>query len=138
MPRYIPDDVLDQIRLRADIVDVVQTYVPTLKKAGLMWKACCPFHHEKTPSFNVNPDRQIFKCFGCGKGGDVFKFVMELENLDFTSAAELLAHKYGIIIPEEAPRGRGPRRENLDGKPEYGTRERLCSLHEKLAAFYRK
>ena len=139
MPRYIPDDVLDQIRLRADIVDVVQTYVPTLKKAGLMWKACCPFHHEKTPSFNVNPDRQIFKCFGCGKGGDVFKFVMELENLDFTSAAELLAHKYGIIIPEDAPRGRGgPRRENLDGKPEYGTRERLCTLHEKLAAFYRK
>ena len=138
MPRYIPDDVLDQIRLRADIVDVVQTYVPTLKKAGLMWKACCPFHHEKTPSFNVNPDRQIFKCFGCGKGGDVFKFVMELENLDFTSAAELLAHKYGIIIPEEAPRGRGPRRENLDGRPEYGTRERLCTLHEKLAVFYRK
>ena len=138
MPRYIPDDVLDQIRLRADIVDVVQTYVPTLKKAGLMWKACCPFHHEKTPSFNVNPDRQIFKCFGCGKGGDVFKFVMELENLDFTSAAELLAHKCGIIIPEEAPRGRGPRRENLDGKPEYGTRERLCTLHEKLATFYRK
>ncbi len=140
MPRYIPDDVLDQIRLRADIIDVVQSYVPTLKKAGLTWKACCPFHHEKTPSFTVNPDRQIFKCFGCGKGGDVFKFVMELENLDFSSAAELLAHKYGIIIPETAPR-RGPggsRRENLDGQPEYGTRERLCTLHEKLALFYRR
>jgi len=140
MPRYIPDDVLDQIRLRADIIDVVQSYVPTLKKAGLTWKACCPFHHEKTPSFTVNPDRQIFKCFGCGKGGDVFKFVMELENLDFTSAAELLAHKYGIIIPETAPR-RGPggsKRENLDGQPDYGSRERLCSLHEKLALFYRR
>ena len=140
MPRYIPDDVLDQIRLRADIIDVVQSYVPTLKKAGLTWKACCPFHHEKTPSFTVNPDRQIFKCFGCGKGGDVFKFVMELENLDFTSAAEHLAHKYGIIIPE-TPSRRGPggsRRENLDGQPEYGTRERLCTLHEKLALFYRR
>ena len=116
MPRYIPDEVLDQIRLRADIIDVVQSYVPSLKKAGLTWKACCPFHHEKTPSFTVNPDRQIFKCFGCGKGGDVFKFVMELENLDFTSSAELLARKYGIIIPE-APAHHGPggaRREKLD------------------------
>ncbi len=140
MPRYIPDDVLDQIRLRADIVDVVQSYVPTLKKSGpSAWKACCPFHHEKTPSFTVNTDRQYFKCFGCGKGGDVFKFVMELENLDFTSAAEHLAHKYGIIIPETPRRGPGgSRRENLDGQPEYGTRERLCTLHEKLAKFYRQ
>lgn len=140
MPRYIPDDVLDQIRLRADIIDVVQSYVPTLKKAGLTWKACCPFHHEKTPSFTVNPDRQIFKCFGCGKGGDVFKFVMELENLDFTSSAELLARKYGVIIPE-APARRGyggSRRESLDGQIEYGTRERLLALHEKLALFYRR
>ena len=141
MPRYIPDDVLDQIRLRADIVDVVQSYVPTLKKAGLTWKACCPFHHEKTPSFTVNPDRQIFKCFGCGKGGDVFKFVMELENLDFTSAAEHLAHKYGIIIPETPSPRRGQggsRRESFEGQIEYGTRERLCTLHEKLAKFYRQ
>ena len=140
MPRYIPDDVLEQIRLRADIIDVVQSYVPALKKAGLTWKACCPFHHEKTPSFTVNNERQTFKCFGCGKGGDVFKFIMELENLDFTSAAELLARKYGIIIPE-APAHRGPggsRREKLDGQPEYGTRDRLCTLHEKLALFYRR
>ena len=139
MARYIPDDVLDQIRLRADIVDVVQSYVPTLKKAGLTWKACCPFHHEKTPSFTVNPDRQIFKCFGCGKGGDVFKFVMELENLDFSSAVEQLAHKFGVIIPE-TPRGGfgGSRREKLDGQVEYGTRERLCTLHERLAKFYRQ
>jgi DNA primase len=139
MPRYIPDDVLEQIRLRADIVEVVQSYVPALKKAGPAWKACCPFHHEKTPSFTVNPDRQYFKCFGCGKGGDVFKFIMELENLDFTSAAEHLAHKYGIIIPETVPR-RGPggsRHEKLDGQPDYGSRERLCTLHEKLASFYR-
>ena len=140
MPRYIPDDVLEQIRLRADIVDVVQSYVPTLKKSGpSSWKACCPFHHEKTPSFTVNPDRQYFKCFGCGKGGDVFKFVMELENLDFSSAAEHLAHKYGIIIPETPRHGPGgSRRESLDGQPEYGTRERLCTLHEMLADFYRR
>ena len=140
MPRYIPDDVLEQIRLRADIIDVVQPYVPTLKKAGPTWKACCPFHHEKTPSFTVNPDRQFFKCFGCGKGGDVFKFIMELENLDFTSAAELLAHKYGIIIPETAPRRSpgGSKYEHLDGQPDYGSRERLCTLHERLAAFYRR
>jgi len=124
MSRYIPDDVLEQIRVRADIVDVVQSYVPELKKNGLTWKACCPFHHEKTPSFTVNPDRQIFKCFGCGKGGDVFKFIMELENLDFTSAAEHLAHKYGVIIPETAPRHGGSRRESLDGQIEYITFDR--------------
>lgn len=135
MSRYIPDDVLDQIRLRADIVDVVQSYVPTLKRAGQTWKACCPFHHEKTPSFIVNPSRGIFKCFGCGKGGNAFTFVMEMERLDFPDAAEMLARKYGVIIPEE-PRGNSARDGRRAG-PDRNTRERLFTLHEELAAFYR-
>lgn len=135
MARYIPDDVLDQIRLRADIVDVVQSYVPTLKRMGRTWKACCPFHHEKTPSFIVNPDRGIFKCFGCGKGGNAFTFVMEMEKLDFPDAAEMLARKYGVIIPEtpKTDAGRGFHHEGANRN----TRERLFTLHEKLAAFYR-
>ena len=130
MPRFIPDDVLDQIRLRADIVEVVQSYVPTLKRAGAnSWKACCPFHQEKTPSFTVNPARQSYKCFGCGKGGNVFSFVMEMEKLDFPNTAELLARKYGVVIPEqEYPvRGRGGVTKKSSSKDEsdYNLRERL-------------
>ena len=141
MPRFIPDDVLDQIRLRADIVEVVQGYVPTLKRAGAnSWKACCPFHQEKTPSFTVNPARQSYKCFGCGKGGNVFTFVMEMEKLDFPNTAELLARKYGVVIPEqEYPvRGRGAVSKGNKGRDEsdYNLRERLYSLHELLAAWY--
>ena len=141
MPRFIPDDVLDQIRLRADIVEVVQSYVPTLKRAGAnSWKACCPFHQEKTPSFTVNPARQSYKCFGCGKGGNVFTFVMEMEKLDFPNTAELLARKYGVVIPEqEYPvRGRAGAAKNTHTKDEsdYNLRERLYSLHELLASWY--
>lgn len=139
MPRFIPDDTLDQIRMRADIVELVQSYVPTLKRAGTAWKACCPFHQEKTPSFTVNPQHQTYKCFGCGKGGNVFTFVMEMEKLDFPNAAEFLARKYGVIIPDPEPYQRGPRGMAFKkDKPEadYNLRERLYLLHEKLAAWY--
>ncbi len=141
MPRFIPDDVLDQIRLRADIVEVVQSYVPALKRAGAnSWKACCPFHQEKTPSFTVNPARQSYKCFGCGKGGNVFTFVMEMEKLDFPNSAELLARKYGVVIPEQQYPVRSSRTGGSSGKSrdesDYNLRERLYSLHELLAAWY--
>lgn len=144
MARYIPDDVLETIRQRADIVEVVQQYVPTLKRAGSLWKACCPFHHEKTPSFTVNPARGIYKCFGCGQGGNVFTFIREMEKLDFPNAAELLARKYNIIIPDTPPpnarfgRGRSAASSGSAESPEssYALRERLFLLHEKLAAWY--
>ena len=144
MARYIPDDVLETIRQRADIVEVVQSYVPTLKRAGSLWKACCPFHHEKTPSFTVNPARGIYKCFGCGQGGNVFTFIREMEKLDFPNAAELLARKYNIIIPDTPPpnarfgRGRSAASSGSAESPEssYALRERLFLLHEKLAAWY--
>ena len=136
MARYIPDEVLETIRLRADITDVVQSYVPTLKKMGATWKACCPFHHEKTPSFTVNPERGIYKCFGCGKGGNVFRFIMDMERLDFPNAAELLARKYNVIIPDDPIIRR--RSNGYESAPEasYNVRERLYQLHEKLAAWY--
>ena len=82
MSRIIPKRVLDEIRDRNDIADVIGSYF-NLKRSGSSFKALCPFHKEKTPSFHVNPQRQIFHCFGCGAGGDVFRFVMQYEGVDF-------------------------------------------------------
>lgn len=95
MSRFIPQDILSDIQERADIHDVISGYIQ-LKKAGSRWKGLCPFHHEKTPSFFVNPEAQAFHCFGCGKGGNVFSFIMEKENVDFLEAAHILADKYNI------------------------------------------
>jgi DNA primase len=96
----IPDSTIQEIRSRADIVGLVSRYVE-LKQAGRNWKGLCPFHDEKTPSFNVNPDRQIFHCFGCQEGGDVLGFLMKHEGLTFPEAARQLAGEFGIDIPEE-------------------------------------
>lgn len=97
---FIPEDIIQQVLDRADIVGVISAYLP-LKPAGRNFKAACPFHHEKTPSFIVNPDKQIFHCFGCGVGGNVISFVMRQERLDFPEAVRLLAEKYSITIVEE-------------------------------------
>ena len=98
MAGFFAQHVIDEIRDRADIVDIISNYVP-LKKAGQNFKALCPFHDEKTPSFNVNAAKQIFRCFGCGKGGNVFTFVMEVEKVPFPQAVELVAEKIGYQIP---------------------------------------
>lgn len=98
----IPDETVERIKQAADIVEVVGDFV-SLKKRGSNYIACCPFHNEKTPSFNVNPARQIYKCFGCGKAGDPVRFVMDIENIGFTEALRFLAKKYGIEIEEQAP-----------------------------------
>ena len=97
----ISDQVIEQIRMSSDIVSVIGDYVPDLKKAGRNWKACCPFHTEKTPSFMVNPEKGIFKCFGCGVAGDVFKFVTLIENISWIEAVRKLAQKSGIVIEED-------------------------------------
>lgn len=94
----IPENVIDQIEDRTDIVEVISRYIP-LKKTGRSYKALCPFHHEKTPSFVVSPDKKIFHCFGCGVGGNVFSFVMRHENLEFPEVVEMLAKKTGVILP---------------------------------------
>ncbi|KAB7728759.1 DNA primase [Rudanella paleaurantiibacter] len=98
----IPDDTIERIKQAADIVEVVGDFV-SLKKRGSNYIACCPFHNEKTPSFNVNPARQIYKCFGCGKAGDPVRFVMDIENIGYGEALRFLAKKYGIEIEEQAP-----------------------------------
>ncbi len=97
MAGFFSQATLEQIRAASDIVDVIGSYVP-LKRAGANWTALCPFHKEKTPSFNVNPGKQIFHCFGCHKGGDVFTFVKEYENIGFADAVRRLAERAKIPI----------------------------------------
>lgn len=89
----------EQVRDAADIVEVISGYVP-LKKRGQNYWGCCPFHGEKTPSFSVNPAKNMFYCFGCHEGGDIFKFIMKIDNCGFIDAVKLLANRYGIPIPE--------------------------------------
>ena len=96
----IPESTIQELRNRADIVGLISRYVE-LKQAGRNWKGLCPFHNEKTPSFNVNPDRQMFHCFGCQEGGDVLGFIMKHEGLSFPEAARTLAGELGIEIAEE-------------------------------------
>lgn len=95
----IPEPIIRQIQDRLDIVEVIGGYLP-LKRAGQHYKAACPFHAEKTPSFMVNPAKQIFHCFGCGVGGDVISFVMKYEHLEFPEALRLLAPKAGVQVPD--------------------------------------
>lgn len=89
---------IDDLKSRTDILRIIEAYVP-LKKRGANWMACCPFHQEKTPSFSVNPAKGFFKCFGCGKGGNVFTFLMEIEGLSFPEAVERVAEISGVPLP---------------------------------------
>lgn len=123
----IPEETIQQITEANDIVEVISRYVPDLKRAGSTFKACCPFHSEKTPSFNVNVQRQYYKCFGCGEGGDVLSFVMKLENLQFVDAVQKLAGWANIPLQmeEESPEKIAARK----GK------SRLVELHNSFAKF---
>src|SRR5207247_10114679 len=96
----IPSQNIEQIAAANDIVEVIGSYFP-LKRAGTNFKALCPFHQEKTPSFTVSPSRQTFHFFGCGAGGSVFRFVMDYEHLDFPAAVKKLATRVGIPVIEE-------------------------------------
>lgn len=116
-------DEIELIKQKINIADLIQEYLP-LKKAGVNFKANCPFHNEKTPSFMVSPERGIFKCFGCGKGGDIFTFLMEKEGMDFKEALEYLAKKAGVVLKQ------GKREE---GK---GKRERLFEVNLKAQEFF--
>ncbi|HIR85022.1 MAG TPA: DNA primase [Candidatus Galloscillospira excrementavium] len=96
----LPEQFLDELVARSEISDVVSSYVNLTRKGSNLW-GLCPFHNEKTPSFSVSPDKQIYKCFGCGKGGGVISFIMEIENLSFIEAVRLLAQRAGMEMPEE-------------------------------------
>lgn len=122
MAGLVPPHLLEQIRAANDIVDVIGSYLP-LKRAGANFRALCPFHREKTPSFNVNPHHQIFKCFGCGKGGDVFTFVREYENLEFMDAVRRLAERANILLEFE---------DNPAARQEKHIKEVLWNIHEQI------
>ena len=92
MGGFIRDEDINEVRERNNIVEVISEYVP-LKKAGKSFKALCPFHHEKTPSFTVDPNKQLYHCFGCGEGGSVFTFVMTMDKLDFPETVKTLADR---------------------------------------------
>jgi DNA primase len=123
-----PQAFLDDVRAQADIVQVIQEYVP-LKKAGAGYKGLCPFHTEKTPSFHVNRDRGFFHCFGCGAGGDVFKFLELHERIGFQDAVRRLAQRFGLAIPESFG-GSEPERDAAE-------REALLKVHEVATVRFR-
>src|SRR5512140_4018226 len=95
------DDVIRRVRDSVDIYDLISGYV-SLRKTGKNWQGLCPFHAEKTPSFSVNTDKQIFHCFGCGVGGDAFKFLELQEGLNFPEAVKQLAGRAGITLPADS------------------------------------
>src|SRR5438045_6894773 len=123
MAGFFSTDTLERVRAANDIVDVIGSYLP-LKHAGANFTALCPFHKEKSPSFNVNPHRQIFHCFGCHKGGDVFTFITEYESLSFIEAVRRLAER--ARIPLEFETGSGQQEANYQ-------KEKLLQIHEQIA-----
>jgi DNA primase len=125
----ISEETIQSVTVASDIVDLIGSYFP-LKRAGTSFRAVCPFHQEKTPSFHVNPARQSFHCFGCGAGGGVLRFVMDYEHVDFPSAVRRLAHRAGIPILEDAASAE-------DGQKQ-GQRQRLLAIHAEAAVWFHK
>ena len=113
---------IEEVKSRLDIVEVIREYIP-VKAAGVSFQALCPFHHEKTPSFTISPDKQVWHCFGCGRGGDVLSFVMEKESLNFPEALRLLAKKAGVILKER-------------GQADYSGKNRLLDIMELAGKYY--
>jgi DNA primase len=128
LEEYIPDEVISEVRSKADIAEVISEYLP-LKKAGRNYSALCPFHPEKTPSFMVSSAKQVFHCFGCGIGGDIFGFVMKSENLSFPQAVKVLATKFGVTIPQ--------RRVSPSVKREIDRKEQLSKVNQLAMGYYR-
>ena len=125
MATGITESVIEEIKARIDLADLVSSYGIQVKHAGGSAKACCPFHHEKTPSFNINSAKGFYHCFGCGESGDAIKFVQKQEGLTFVEAVKKLAEQCGVKVEETED-------------PNAGQRKRLYALMAELAAFYRR
>jgi len=124
---YIPEEKVSEIKNAADIVDVISEAV-ALKKTGKNYLGLCPFHSEKTPSFSVSPEKQIFYCFGCGEGGNIFSFIMKREGVTFPEAARILSRRYGIEIPAQ--------KMSPEQKQRMGEREGLLKINTQAMEFF--
>ena len=124
--RY-PEDVVEEVRARNDIVDVISSYVH-LQKKGSNYFGLCPFHNEKSPSFSVSPQKQIYYCFGCGAGGNVISFIQNYENYTFPEAVKLLAERAGITLPEVTYSEEARKREDL--------KTELLKVNKEAGKFY--
>jgi DNA primase len=127
----IKERSIQDLKQRVNIADVVSRTVALKKAGGARFKGLCPFHAEKTPSFHVSSDRGFYKCFGCGKAGDILSFVMETEGLAFAEAAEALAKRFGVTLEYEEGTG-GPTKE------ERSLRQEIFDLHDVAAEHYRQ
>src|SRR5262245_32648105 len=125
----IPETTIARIRESANLAEIVREHVPMLKKRGRNYLARCPFHQERTPSFNVNPEMGVFKCFGCGAGGDCFKFLMLTEGLTYPDAIRKIAGRVGIVIEEQRTE---------QASVEVKEKEALYHLLEDAARFYHR
>ena len=133
MSRGISDSIIEEVRQRSDIIEIINSFVPLKKAGGGSWKGLCPFHQERTPSFHVNANRQFYHCFGCGKHGDVFRFIMEWEKMDFPEAVRFLAQRCGVIVPEEEENSSW---NQADRKRLRDKRERMFAILKLFADFY--
>lgn len=125
MSGFIPEEIIEEVRNRTDLVEVISDYV-LLKKSGENYKGLCPFHMEKTPSFTVNPRKGIFHCFGCGVGGNVYSFLMQVEKMEFVDAVKHLAARCSIAIPE------------ISGSKQIQAKDALYKINESAAKFYQE
>ena len=124
---YYSEDLVEEIRLKSDIVDVISGYV-RLRRQGSRYFGLCPFHNEKSPSFSVSADRQMYYCFGCHAGGNVFTFLMEYESFTFPEAVKHLADRCGVDLPEMEY--------SEEARQQADLKSRLLEIHKKAARFY--
>lgn len=124
---YYSDEIIEEVRSKNDIVDVISGYVK-LKKQGSSYFGLCPFHSEKSPSFSVSRDKQMYYCFGCGAGGNVFTFIMEYENYSFVEALKFLAQRAGVELPQEEY--------SKEAKERADTRSALLEMNKLAAKYY--
>ena len=128
MRGFVSNDIIEQIRSSSDIIEIIQEHVP-LKKSGKNFTGLCPFHSEKTPSFSVSPEKQIYHCFGCGEGGNVFSFLMKFSSLSFPEAVTHIGKRYGITVPRQfhGIKGKSLHDSHADKKEKYFELNRLAA-----------
>ena len=129
MAAFYSEELVNEVVSANDIVDIVSGYV-RLKRSGSSFMGCCPFHREKTPSFHVSADKQLYHCFGCGAGGSVIQFIMNAEGLDFPDALRFLADRAGIRLPEDTGGGRDDER--------YKRKQKIYEMNKDAARFFRE